>query len=473
MYDEQSLPSPQDDQELKMAIERFEEMIKRNKRYYFDAEVFLNIINHYDERNETAKAIHAADVAIEQFPFSGELLIRKATLLTDDERYEAALKLVSKAENIDPYDANLILLKSDILTLQNKFQQAVDVLNIGLNHSIETHDVLHLEIADVYFEWNKLDQAFDHVKASLEISPQNEFALNRIWYLTEVTERFEDSLELHSKILEEYPFCYTAWCNLSQAYTGLGLYEKALESCSYAIAINENIDTAHRDTGEIYIMLKQYAKAIESLSFVASLNVPDAFVYFNIGYCYEKLKEYETARGFYNRNIQINRNFGEAYYRIAESYSKSNEWTKAIPYYKTALKVNENYLPYYNRYAEALLNGGKIKEANKVYTDLISYNPNKKKWWMNYILTFLLLEKSEDAVFSLNQSLSYMGPLPELCFINAALCYNQGKTKECIMLLIDLLKSDYKKHKILYTYAPDMKKDEVIQDLIKSFKPAR
>ena len=48
---------------------------------FLEEEAFERIIEHYDEAEELSKALEAADMAIEYFPFSGPLLIKKADLL--------------------------------------------------------------------------------------------------------------------------------------------------------------------------------------------------------------------------------------------------------------------------------------------------------------------------------------------------------------------------------------------------------
>ena len=203
------------------------------------------------------KATEAANLAIEQYPFSIESWLKRAQILTEEGKYEAALKILDKADTIEPNDINVLLMRSDCLLLLDKYQQAVEILQSGLDKAGEDEkDLYYLEIADVYFEWDNMEKSFDYVVKSLKVNPTNEYALNRIWYLTEVTNRYEESAKLHNEIIDEHPFCYAAWTNLSQAYSGLDLLEKALECCEYAMAINENMDVAYRDAGEIFNSFK-------------------------------------------------------------------------------------------------------------------------------------------------------------------------------------------------------------------------
>ena len=50
----------------------------------------------------------------------------------------------------------------------------------------------------------------------------------KIAHLAEMTDRFDDSLDIHLAITEEHPYNWMAWYNAGRAYAGLGLYEKPL-----------------------------------------------------------------------------------------------------------------------------------------------------------------------------------------------------------------------------------------------------
>jgi tetratricopeptide (TPR) repeat protein len=456
--------------ELNQAIQRFEDMLNRNKRYYFDQSVLSEIIDFYIEKDDLVKAAEAANMGVELFPFSIESWLKKAMVLMESDKYDAALKILDKAEAMAPGDTNIMLMRSDVLLMNDEFEKAVAVLQQGLQHADKDEkDLFYLEIADVYFEWDELEKAFDNIVLSLQNNPANEYALNRIWYLTEVTGRYEESLQVHTKIIDELPFNYTAWTNLSQAYSGLDLYEKALESCEYAIAINENLDMAYRDAGEICISMKQYKTALEYFNKVQTLAVPDAFVLYHMGFCYEKLKDFNNARSYYQRSIQVNRNFSDGYFQIAETYAKEGEWKKSIPYYRTASKMNENYLPYRGKLAKALLKSDYLREAGKAYAELIEHNPKKKTWWLGLINSYLNLGKTEDAFFAYNQAISYLGNTIEFEYLSVVIFWMNGQQSAALLALEGALTTNKKKYKLMFEFYPDLIHEPKIKKILVNY----
>jgi tetratricopeptide (TPR) repeat protein len=470
MEQEYDFSDENDNEIFTKSLEKYEEMLRRGKQYYFDHDILFNIIDHYEEINDNEKALDATNYGILLFPFSLELLLKKAQLLIDTEKYDAALKVVAKAQTLEPNDSNVLLMKSDILLLMNKYQQAVEVLKDGLAHSPIESEIYYLELADVYFEWNHFEEAFEFVKKALELNPNNEFALNRIWYLVEVVNKYEESIELHTKILNEFPYNYTAWTNLAQAYTGVGLLEKAFEACEYAIAINENMDIALRDAGELKIMMHQFSEALEFLYKAKDLGLPDAHIYFSIGYCHQKLKEYASARFNYTRSVQISRNFSESYFNIAETYALEKEWKKAIPYYRTAIKMNDQYLPYVNKFAVALLKGELYKDAYKLLTELTENNPRKKSNWKHLIQCQLLMDSPAEALVNANKAISYIGHEDaELLFIIAAVSFINGKIKQAREYLMLACALNCKKYKIIHNYCPVMLTDSLCLQIITKY----
>ena len=141
-------------------------------------------------------------------------------------------------------------------------------------HSFDGEERIELlfELADVYDDYEEFDKVFDCLKLILEQDPNNEEALYKICFWTDFTGRNEESIKLHQKIIDDFPYNELAWFNLAAAYQGLKLYEKAIDAYQYAIAIDEKFDYAYRNMGDAYIRLRKYKEAIEVLEKVLELS---------------------------------------------------------------------------------------------------------------------------------------------------------------------------------------------------------
>ena len=74
-------------------IKRFEEYLKNKSSYFFELDSFEQIIDYYLEEAKFKKALTAANLATNQYPFSAELLISNAQILSNLERYKEAVEL--------------------------------------------------------------------------------------------------------------------------------------------------------------------------------------------------------------------------------------------------------------------------------------------------------------------------------------------------------------------------------------------
>jgi len=85
-------------------IKRYEENLRKNTPGFYDIDSYEIIIDHYMAGSKFKKALVAVNSAIEQFPFSTELLTIKAQVLSHLKEYEEALSLLETAKNLHPND---------------------------------------------------------------------------------------------------------------------------------------------------------------------------------------------------------------------------------------------------------------------------------------------------------------------------------------------------------------------------------
>src|SRR4029079_15219561 len=95
---------------------------------FFEEDSFEKIIDYFDDQEDLSKALEAAETAIEYYPYSGTLLIKKADLLLATRKYKEALLVLEKAELFDSSDINLYILKTDAYLAMDMQEKAVEVL---------------------------------------------------------------------------------------------------------------------------------------------------------------------------------------------------------------------------------------------------------------------------------------------------------------------------------------------------------
>ena len=320
------------DQEDILALLRQYQDLRNGRRHAFiEEESFEKIIDYYDGKEEIPLALEAVDTAVEQYPYSAALLIRKADLLIASRKYRDALEILEQAALLDATDINLYILKTDAYLALDQQEKAVVLLQDALQHFEGAERIeLLFELADVYDDYEEFDKIFDCLRWILEQDFDNEEALYKICFWTDFTGRNEESIRLHQHIIEENPYSSLAWFNLAAAYQGLKLFEKAIDSYKYAVAIDDKFDYAYRNMGDAFIRLRKYKEAIEALERVLELSKPEDVIYEAIGHCYDKLNKYAQARFYYRKASHLNLGDSKLVYKIACTYLNEGQWNNAV-----------------------------------------------------------------------------------------------------------------------------------------------
>ena len=108
---EEDFKSRRDEKDL---ITRFETSIKAGQAVFFDLDDYQKIVDHYSVKGKNSKALKACEQGIVQYPFSVDLMLDKAQILSNMEKFTQALNLLDHAQNLQPNDSDIFILKGNI-----------------------------------------------------------------------------------------------------------------------------------------------------------------------------------------------------------------------------------------------------------------------------------------------------------------------------------------------------------------------
>ena len=467
-------PLGKDNSELQEILKRYENLKKGRSNSYIDEESFEKIIDYFDEKEDISSALEAAETGAEQYPFSSTMLIRKADLLIATHKYRDALSLLDHAAMLDSSDINVYILKTDAYLALDKQEKAVEILEQALAlFTGEERISLLFELADVYDDYQEFEKVFDCLKLILEEEPNNEEALYKICFWTDFTGRNEESIKLHQKIIDEFPYNELAWFNLAAAYQGIKLYEKALDAYQYAIVINEKFDYAYRNMGDAYIRLKKYKEAIEVLQKVLELTKPEALIYEALGFCYDRLHNNGQARFYYRKASHITPEDSKLFYKIACTYFNEGQWESAAKQLETALKIQRHQLEYNLLMGECKMQLGFYKDAIQYFSAIVTTRPKNKKGWEALVRCLYKAEYFEEAKDQVTAALKISNGQPIFLYYLSAILFALGKTKEAILQLEHAMAKSPKLVKQFVELNPSILQSHHVVDVISRFKRKR
>src|SRR3954453_8697684 len=395
----QDHPSRDERDELNELLRQYENLRKGKNHAFLDEEAFERVIDHFDDKEDLAHALEAAETGLEYFPFSSQLLIKKADILIATRYYNQALEILEQAYLFDSKDIDIYILKTDAYLALDEPAKAVELLEEAL-HLFEGEEKINLlfELADVYDDYEEFDKVFDCLKVILECDPTNDEALYKICFWTDFTGRNEESIKLHLKIIDDHPFNEIAWFNLAAAYQGLKLYEKAIDAYQYALAIDEKFDYAYRNMGDAYIRLRKYREAIETLEKVLELTRPEEVIYEAIGHCYHRLGKYAPARFNYRKASHMNPQDSKLHYKIALTYIGENQWNSALKPLEQALSMHRHVPEYNLAIGQCYMQLQKYREAIQHFSIVVRSRPRNINGWESLIRCLYKARHFEEAI---------------------------------------------------------------------------
>jgi len=460
-------PFRQDNEEIRELVKLFQNLKAGRGNSFLEEEAFEKIIDHFDDVEDLPQALEAAEMGIEQYPYSAVLLIKKADLLIATRHYKDALTILNHAELLDSNDINLYILKTDVYLALDQQEKAVELLENALQlFDGQERIELLFELADVYDDYEEFDKIFDCLKLILEQEPNNEEALYKICFWTDFTSRNEESILLHQRIIEEFPYSELAWFNLAAAYQGLKLYEKAIDAYKYAVAIDEKFDYAYRNMGDAYIRLRKYKDAIEVLEKVLELSRPEDVIYEAIGHCYDRLKNYAQARFYYRKASHLNQGDSKLYYKIACTYIHEEQWSMAVKQLETAMQIHRLQPEYNLAMGECKMQMGDYKEAIQYFSNVVRQRPRNISSWEALIRCLYQGEFFEEALEQVKAAIKITEAKPIFIYYLSAIYLALGKTKEGLIQLEAAITASPKLLKKLIQLNPTLLRHQLVVDVI-------
>ena len=464
-------PYRQDKEELNELLRQYNNLKTGHSHSFLDEDAFEKIIDHFDEKEDLQKALEAVEFAVERYPFSSLLLIKKADILLSLRRYQDSLEILERAELFDGKDINLYILKTDVWLALDQHEKAVELLEKAL-HSFEGEEKIEMlfELADVYDDYEEFDKVFDCLQLILEQDQNNEEALYKICFWTDFTGRNEESIRLHQRIIDDFPYNELAWFNLAASYQGLKLYEKAIDAYQYAITIDEKFDYAYRNMGDAYIRLRKFKEAIEVLEKVLELAKPEDVIYEAIGHCYDRLHNYAQARFYYRKASHMNAEESKLFYKIACTYYNEGQWESAIKQLDNALKIHRLQVEYNLLMGECKLQIGAFKEAIQYLSNVVRIRPKNLAGWEALIRCLYKGEFLEEAKEQVMAALQVTQGKPLFMFYLSNILFAMGKSKEAILYLERAMEKAPKLLKRFVELNPSILQNQQVVDVLAKFK---
>lgn len=453
-------------------VKAFERMLDEDSSVFFDPKSFEKIIDHYDDTLEFLKGLKAVNIALLQYPFSSIFLYKKAEILFELKKNDEALDCLEKAEVFDPADLNIYLLRSEIYTDADKYEEGIKALKRAFSSvDNEEHSELYLEMADIYFQWSKSNQAYSCLKKSLEINAKNNEAYRLLENVVDDLKNYPESIQLHRKLTDKEPYAELAWYNLGQAYKALDLYEKAADAFDFTIAINDKLEYAYIASAQALYLSGKYPEAIQKLEQTKDVNLArSSEVFYHLGQCYLRMEDTAMAKYNFRKATQLNKIYHQAFYGWGRALEMEDDHLGGFKMYHKALGHSEYNADYAIAAGTAAYNMENYDSAETFFNKAVELSPNSEKAYIWLSKTYMEENESGRALEVLDQGIGLLENYAKLLYHKVAFLIRLGQKNEGLIVLENALDLDHASHQTLFHLMPHLSNDPLIIDLIDSYR---
>jgi tetratricopeptide (TPR) repeat protein len=416
-------------------IKRYENVVRRESRDYFDEEEFEMIIDHYLSINKSKEAVAAADRGSAQYPYSSELKLRYAEILIIRGSAVRALQLLQHVEQMGVSDSEVHFLKARAYIRQRKFKEAE--IHFRKSWQMEEREEEMLRIlfsaATDWIDAKEYQRAIGCFQQFLEVDPQNEYVLNDIAYCYERLDDLERSAHCYEQCIAINPFNETAWYNLGNIYSIQEDYEKAIQAYDFSITIDSYNGPALFNRATVLIHLERFHDAVNTFTEYLTIDPDNTEVLCTIAECYENMDNQATALNYYAQALEIDLECADAYYGKGLILMDRQDYDQAFDCIATALHIDAENAEYYYGLGVLLLRIDASDMARQAFLRAVQIDPSDTESWL--ILSELVGSDLHRALGVLNRAGIHNPDDPAIHFRKAALYFILKDKEACLASL--------------------------------------
>ncbi len=392
-------------EEYSELVNRYEEMLKNNTKYFFDVIEFESIIDYYIDINKANNALNAVKFASQQHPYSLNIQLKKAQVLVDKGHAPQALQVIEQIERIESSNTDVYLLKGSTLNIMGRYSEAEKAFDTAVIYSYDDKVDVIYTIAQSFEQIGRYKTALKYLHQAYKMDSKNIMLLYDIGYCYEKLGQINKSIEFYKQYLDKEPFSENAWYNLGILYNKWDKYTNAIEAYEFALAINPEFSVAYFNLANAYSNNEDFHNAILNYKEYLKFDGKSVEILTFIGDCYESLKEFDIALKYYDEALNEDDYFADAFFGKANIMFRLEKYELALPFIERAVAIDDINAEYYymlGNISNELNNDQKTLSAFKKANDL---DPEELDFIFSLSEAYVNVNKVDSAIRLLTESL--------------------------------------------------------------------
>lgn len=458
-----------EEDELLESIRRFEEMQKKNTKYFFDVHQLEDIINYYFDLSNYTQASFAAEYAFKLYPESTPIQLKFAHHLIFSGKTHESLPLLNYIEKVEGASYELYILKGTALNLLDKVAEARACFDKAIELSDENKDEVLYNIGIAFEDRGQYEIALEYFKEAYSLNKDNINVLYDLAYSSERLGLLEESILYYNKYLDEDPFSENVWYNLAIVYTLLEKTDLALSSYNYAIALNESFGSAYFNKGNLLFNEERFEESLEVYQEFLKLEPENSEVYNYIGECYLKLNKSKDAIIYIQKALELNPSISDSWHNLSNAFINIDKLNDALISINKALSAdskNTHYLYTLATIQYKQKNNPKALETIKTITEL---DPSDEDAWMFYSEILAEDFQLDEAIKALIKALGHIEESSVINYRIGSYYMLKGNEKMSYKYFEKGLKLNYHERQFFFDFVPEATDNPKIIELLNHY----
>ncbi len=408
-------------------VKRYEAMLSQGQNFYFDVDDYMDIVEHYIDKDLLKNAQEACRNALNLHPGASELKLKHAQLFVSRGKPVKALEWLNKASELRVSNHEYYLTKGISKTLLGETEQAekLFVKAFTLVPEDEKEDLVHI-VGQALEESENHDLAIRFYKFGVKYYPENRDFLFRLAINLDKEGYNDQSEKCYQKLLDSNPFAENVWYNLGILYNKTEDFEQAIEAYDYTLALDGGHFDALFNKANTWANWGKYEEAISCYTEYLQIHEESLTALFYLGECYVQIREYDKAMQQFRDALKIHVEYPEAYYGMGLVYSELEKNKEAQDMFKMVLSLDHEHL-------DALYSLSLVLNKEKAHKDAIHYlgkllalNPYDIEAWLLMAHCLDAMGEEQKVILQLTSAVNNNHESSELTYALAAYMIKAG-----------------------------------------------
>ena len=424
------------------SLTKFEQMLKTNQVLFFDALEFENIIHHYIDFAQFNLAKKAIKMGMEQHPQNVELMLLKSEILLMDDDFKKAEDMLSIIEKISPEHEEIFLQRSNISSKKKDHLKAIEFLKKALEVTNEPSEIWNLLGMEYLFLEDYIKAKDFFYKCVKENSHDYQSLYNLLYCYEQLGEDIE-AINTLNNLLEINPYSEVAWHQLGKIYIKINKLEEALSAFEFAIISDDCFTGAYIEKGNLLEQMGRLNEAIDNFEFSLNFTDPSAFVNHKIGVCHLKLGNDKLAIRYFEESIKLEPNHEKSWLALIDFLIDTKDFLKAQHYVNKALQSNSDNTDLWKKSALIHFELNYYEETAVVCETAISLGNHDIQNWTMWMDSLMLVNDWQSALKTGEQALQYHKKNAPILYRIAGCKFRLGDQNEA-QLIFNQIKNEIK-----------------------------